>query len=262
MTTLIPWPHGVLPDWRFEGRATQDKQQAYRRQNITLGLPRLGRGWSVTKRLAIVGGAPSLLDHIKELRSFNGDIWGINGAWCELARHGISAALYSIDCDDEIMPAIADGAPRAVLAETVHPDTIAAVAGPVELFGCRSGATSACVLPLVTVGRGHREVHLYGCDGSYGARTHAYNNVVVKHRVAVECAGAEYITTAPMLVQCEILAAACREHPDVFKNRSGGLLEAMVASPQYVLTAVTPDIHPSALTVGGSVQFSPQLCAV
>jgi hypothetical protein len=45
------------------------------------------------------------------------------------------------------------------------------------------------------------------------------------------------------LAQAELLAELIRSAPGVFCDRSGGLLSALVADPEYDIVAASKDIH-------------------
>ena len=47
--------------------------------------------------LAIVGGGPSVKDHLDELRAWPGHIWGVNAACTWLAKQGIGSLFFSVD---------------------------------------------------------------------------------------------------------------------------------------------------------------------
>jgi hypothetical protein len=76
-------------------------------------------------RLAIVGGGNSIKEHVDELRSWDGDVWAVNGTinWC--MDNGIKAAFYTIDAqplENWVYPL--HRIKRAVLAADCNPDVI------------------------------------------------------------------------------------------------------------------------------------------
>lgn len=237
-------------DWKFIAPKDASHQRRNALANAKRGAP-LGTGWHVRKRLAVVGGAPSLRRHLDELKEFQGEIWAINGAWRVLAEAGIECALFTIDCDDVVVPEIAKGAKRAVLATSVDPATFDALddKAQIEVFELGAdkvthGPTTATAAPMAAIQRGHKEVHFYACGGAFEKdATHAYDNVTSEHQLSVECGGEVFRTDAPMLAQSAFLAEIIRNAPAVFYEHSGGLLHAMVSTPDYDIVAATQDIH-------------------
>jgi len=106
------------------------------------------------------------------------------------------------------------------------------------------GPTSACAAPYIAVTRGHRHLTFYGCSSTFtpDGRSHAYK-VERRELLDVACNGGHYITNPTMLSQAEFLADLIRAAPGVFADRSGGLLSALVADPDYDIIAASQDIH-------------------
>jgi 3D (Asp-Asp-Asp) domain-containing protein len=221
------------------------------RKNTGRGLPLIGEVAPVAPRLAVVGGGPSIAEHVETLRTFDGEIWAINGAfqWCR--SHGIEATFYSVDP----LPWLVDDcrvARRAILAAHCAPEVFADLKNAhIEIVhlgadGLVHGTTSASTSPMVAIQRGHRHVTFYGCESSSSATTHAYKECRVRaSRLAVECGGQTFITSPQMLMQAEELSAIIAAAPSIFSECSGGLLRAMIASPEYDISAATRDVHQS-----------------
>jgi hypothetical protein len=206
-----------------------------------LGFPKMEP--AATPRLAVVGGGPSVADHADELSSWDGEIWAINGAfnWC--LRHGIDAAFFTIDPQPQTA-AHGRGAARAVLATWCHPNTFDALADA-EISAVRPsmhGATSATAAPALATGAGYREVTFYGCESSFGESTHVYGNRGIGSLMKVSCNGQEFLTTPDMMMQAEFLGELIRSAP-CFRECSGGLLAAFIASPEIDVIAATQRIH-------------------
>lgn len=215
----------------------------------SLGFPIAGSAEAHARKLAVVGGGPSILDHVEELRGWDGDIWAINGAWAWCNEHGISSRLISVDPKPGLAE-LAAGAVDALLATTCDPSVFAAVQGAtlidVHPFGkIGSGPTTATAIPSLAVRLGYGSVTFFGCESSFVGKTHAYDDTPSPYLVRVECGGEEYTTEAEYLMQAETLAAILRAMPAVFQERSGGLLTALVAHQTYSFTAVSPHIHKS-----------------
>jgi hypothetical protein len=218
-------------------------------ENTGRGLPFIGEVAPVAPRLAIVGGGPSIAEHVDELRAFDGEVWAINGAyqWCR--DHGIPASFYTVDA----LPWLAKdcrGARRAILAAHCDPEVFDALKDAhIEIVrlgddGLVHGTTSAGTAPIIAIERGHRHLTFYGCESSFGDTTHAYGEGRTRpSRLAISCNGQTFVTSPQMLMQAEELSAIIAAAPDVFAERSGGLLRAMIADPDYDISAATRDVH-------------------
>lgn len=214
----------------------------------SLGIPEIGPADCFGRKLAVVGGGPSVRDHVETLRNWDGDVWAVNGAyrWCE--DRGIEAAFFSIDPVPGLAADIGN-APRVYLASVCDPQAFAEAdgsiirtfdIGPGKLL---TGATSATATPTLGVLIGYREIHYYGIEGSFSQESHAYRGgIQSRNRMQVVCGGQVFQTDAGMLMQCEFMSAVIRAAPHVFFEHCGGLLRAMVADPDYDVTAVSPDM--------------------
>lgn len=217
-----------------------ERNEAYARR---LGFPK----WSpaASPNLAVVGGGPSIANHIEELASWDGDIWAINGAyrWCR--DRGIDAAFFTIDPQPETTE-LAVEVERAVLSVQCDPSMFDALHGTdIEAFEAGPAyATTATAAPALAIRKGHSSVWFYGCEGSYDGATHAYDHFRrdLKNLMRVRCNGQEFLTTPDMMMQTEFLGSLIREAP-CFHERSGGLLAAFIASPEIDVIAATQRIH-------------------
>jgi hypothetical protein len=210
----------------------------------SLGLPEVGRT-VVSERLAVVGGGASVVECIDELRAFPGEVWAINGAfhWC--LENGIDATFYSIDARRAIA-SMAEGAARAVLSVRCHPETFAAIDGPIEVYaGQHIGPSSAVTASLCAIQRGHRHVSFYGCDSCYTETVSAPKASPLGYtdRILVRADGSDFLTDPGLFMQAELLAEIVRSAPAVFDECSGGLLRALVADPEWDIIAASQSIH-------------------
>jgi hypothetical protein len=219
-------PLGLVPDDRLRANEQETERRCY---------PRL-RERAVPPRLAVVGGGPSVAQHVDALRAWDGEIWAINGAWRWCRERDIEAVFYTVDPLPETA-AHARGARRALLADCCDPAVFDGLdrEAAVEVFHPRTyGPTSACAAAVPAIDRGHRHVTYFGCEGSFERlATHAYSEGAAPKRtvLAVRCNGRNFLTSPDMVMQTESLAEVLRTAPDVFSERSGGLLRAAVASP-------------------------------
>jgi hypothetical protein len=79
---------------------------------------------------------------------------------------------------------------------------------------------------------GFEEVSLFGCEGSYGPLTHAYQDTPSAADIVVRISGADYQTNIGYFMQTKLLSQLVREAPDFCKDRSGGMLAALAADPE------------------------------
>jgi len=216
----------------------------------SLGLPEIGEAERPV--LAVIGGGPSVAEHIEELKNWKGDIWSSGSAYPWTIANGINATFLTIDqC-----PTLAQdgkGAKKAILATCCDPSVFEMLKdAEIEVFDLQHegedanhGPTSVSAVPKIALLMGYKEIHFFGCDSSYAKQTHAYHDWPVQYRMIVECNGDTFETGAGMLMQAEFMSVLMRQCPDVFVNRSGGLLKALVEAPSildYDITHGSPDL--------------------
>jgi hypothetical protein len=204
----------------------------------SLGFPYVDHDGFRFEPLAVLGGGPSLDRHIDEIRMWKGERWAINGAfqWCR--SHGIEATLFTIHPAAENMV----GCMKAILAETCEPAVFDGLRGAdIRLFRigadapASSGPSSATAALSVAILDGYTDVTFYGTECSFeDGRSHAYPNDEAQPWVLeVLCDGWHYLTEVEYLLQADCLAAAIRSLPSIYRERSGGLLRAMIAADGY-----------------------------
>lgn len=199
----------------------------------SLGLPDARQIKARSRRLAVIGGGPSIEGCIPEIEAFDGERWAINGAyhWCK--NRGIDAAFFSLDQTD-YMRRIVEGVDRAILSSACDCEVFDALKGAdvsIADFGPEgipSGSSTATAAPFLALAQGYREVHFFGCESSYADQTHAYLNEPPEFGMVLTCNGDQFITSAQMFLQAQELSALIKECPAVFREHSGGLLRAMI----------------------------------
>jgi hypothetical protein len=204
----------------------------------SLGLPQ-ARAFS----LALVGGGPSVAEHVEELRNWPGEIWAINGTYRWLVGKGIACRFFSTDP----LPGIAElckGA-DAILATRCDPDAFAAADSveTVDIEDMPRGPTTASCAPLIAARCGFRQVSVFGCEGNFGDTTHAYGTPRDVRLLKVRCNGQEFLTSPQMMQQTEYLSDIMRETPQFCIDRSGGFLSACIADPDIDVIAACRAIH-------------------
>lgn len=230
--------------WASRASVSNEDRDANALQVGALGLP--AHVAAPGRRLAVVGGGPSIAGHVDELRAWDGEIWAVNGTvnWC--VDHGIDAAFYTIDASPaENWTCRLDRITRAVLSVECAPSLIEALsAADISLLPKDEvGPTSAAGATLHGINSGYREIHFFGCESSFGSDTHAYSTHPVADWIVAEVGGDRYRTKPEFAEQAQVLSEAIRMAPDVFLDRSGGLLSAMVQyGTEYDVYAVSNDL--------------------
>jgi hypothetical protein len=204
-------------------------------------------------RLAVVGGGPSIARHADELRSWDGEIWAVNGAvnWC--IDHGIDAAFYTADAAEaHRWPYDLSRIRRAVLAPDCSPSLVnyllARGATVTLTTPIQSGPTSANASDFLSLKAGYRHVTYFGCEGSFDyldlAATHAHAAHPIEDWMVVELGGERYRTKAEFISQSIMLANILREFPDTYSEKSGGLLRAMIEhGPEFEVYMVSNSLY-------------------
>ena len=200
------------------------------------------------KRLAIVGGGPSVRDHLEEIRAFDGDIWAINATNQWLRERDIASTSFSVDPQPELAPMMV-GSTSAVLAEACDPSVFDTVGGvPVwtlETTRGQCGSTSASAAFWAGIVSGHEQIVLYGCESSISSKgeTHVDRIERFPHLMTIEAGGKRYLTEAGLYVQAQELATIIKTHPTRFSERSGGLLRGLIENEKFKTVWVSPALR-------------------
>lgn len=228
------------------GLRTAEVTAAQQRINMAEGWPMLEYRDPHDVPLAIVGGGPSVAEHVAELKEWPGDIWGINQTASWLSHHAPKANtyLFTVDPDEALgAPIFTAGVQKAILGSACHPSLFEALRGKdVRMFHCRDidglnlpclggGRCSAARASMQAAWQGYLSVTYYGCEGSFGKTTHAYRNETRVNQFIVLAGGQEYITTPDLFVNTQDLVSEILEYPKALKEKSGGLLRAMIEYP-------------------------------
>ena len=198
-------------------------------------LPRLSKKEPHGGKLAVVGGGPSVSDRLDELRAWDGEIWAINATASWLSKHGIKAKFITVDpglCSREEVK----GVEEAYLATLCHPQ-MRGLFPKVSFFdmrethpeGITGGTTTASRALSLAVHQGFYDITLYGCEGSFTiGKDHVDRDEMRPEMVVIQAGGKHFVTYLEYMMQAETLANMIRLAPNVFKQRCGGLLEAMI----------------------------------
>ena len=223
----------------------------------SLGYPEVREVEPHGRRLAVVGGGPSIADHLDEIRTYS-DIWAINGACRFLRERGIESTLLTLDPCDFLAPRVS-GATKALLATRCHPDVFECLKGAdITLFEASNDAasgmwascsTATVAFHLATV-LGFRKTVFFGCEGSFheSGTSHAYMDEaeLQDYRFVVECNGKRYVTAPDIYMVTQQMAVFFRlSVNDAFTERSGGLLRAFIECPEHDIVEVSTMLRDS-----------------
>lgn len=222
---------GFKPE-RCVSQADYDRNVEYAH---TLGLPFVRMAEVARGPLAVIGGAPSIRSRLSELQAFAGERWIIGSSfrWC--LENDVDGVFFCIDPQELVGP-LAMGAKRALLASSTHPsvlDQLISDGCEIELFDIGSdavptGSTTATAAIYLSLMKGHDKVFFYGCDCNHGQMSHAYGNRDTEYSLVIECGGQEFQTNPHLIMQAEELCAPMSAYPNIYVDRSGGLLAAML----------------------------------
>lgn len=217
-----------------------------------LGLPYVKR-FRIGGSLAICGGGPSLLREWTKLRKYDA-VWGINRTAAWLRQRGVNAAMFTVD--PQYFPEMTEGVTRAVVADASHPQLFEDLKGgdvtvfPIEPWDqmdwhAKGGPTSATRAPLVATHWGFTKITYFGCESSYPpGKSHAYgyDDRDNDRRMVIKADGKEFLTEPEYMLQAEWLAKLITDFPDIFSEKSGGLLRAMIRDPNWEIAAVSGSV--------------------
>ena len=227
---------GLVPEHQYRDQAIANAQAGY---------PTIQMAGPHQTPLAVVGGGPSAAVALPELKDWKGHIWAINqsASWLSHMAPRALTWLFTVD-PDELMasPQYTVGVERAILASSCHPKLFEALRDkPVQMFHtyelpdveCMNfgGPSSVCRTFLPALWMGYTDVTYFGCEGSFEDATHAYRDETRPNQMIVRAGGVDYVTTPDLYLTTQYLADVIREFPKVLKEKSGGLLRAMIEHP-------------------------------
>lgn len=205
----------------------QDARQRHVDAALRRKLPWCVRRKERRGKVAIVASGPSATEFVDLLAGWDGEVWGINGAFVWLRRRGVRpTAFVGLDPEpflrDYLIETPADA--TYYLATQVHPDVFDhLVARDVRLwfpadgqvrypFGATpiyGGTTCLGRAPNLAYHLGYREVHIFGCDSSFTDKSHVYGeSKLPAGTFPIEMGDRTFLTTRQMLQQaCDFTEA-------------------------------------------------------
>lgn len=278
MYTILGGTPANIADFSIRGELPVDAGEvlANAAKNKLLG-HKTYRSWRGAQRLAVVGGGPSINEHLDTLRGWDGDVWAINGAWKWCRDNGIEATFFACD-PHPIVSQWASGASRALLEISCHPSAFDVLSdiytfdADVENGGIASVASTASCAPHLAIRMGYRSVTFFGCESSYPPNaSHAYMNEARSEQMIVRCNGEDYLTAPDLFLQAIGLSEFIRGVPEFLSEKCGGLLRAMVSDPKTHVAWLSqslvdslekpskPLVSPAYKKVSGAIQMADNL---
>lgn len=247
----------VAPAFKIEFRGVPpvaaDDMLTQQVQTKSLGLPQINLSpkhiQHKNRRLAIIGGGPSINDREDQIRNWDGDIWSIGGAYRWCFEKGIKSTF--IACDPHIIVAQwAENVTDAIVTSRCHPkvfEVLAANNAKVKTFDLEgdeqivTGSSTATAIPHMSGLEGYTDVTYFGCESSFSIeKTHAYMREERAELLLILCGGEVFLTAPDFLMQAQELAFIVDLAPHAYKEESGGLLRAMInAKSEYQLLWVS-----------------------
>ena len=257
MNKLTPLKPAGTIDEIFELDCVYDKdaRQKHVDSAVARGLPTCVRRVVRKGKVAIVASGPSATDYVDLLKEWDGEIWGINGAFVWLQHRGIKPSAfvgldpepilkdYLIECPDVTY----------YLASQVHPDVFdhlkdknvrlwfpadTEVKYPFGAIPVYGGTTCLGRAPNLAYLVGWRDVHIFGGDSSFTHKSHVYGDGLPAGTFPIEMGDRTFLTTRQMLQQscdfCEQMVEWARPGDDgsaplTVSLYGDGLLPAMFA---------------------------------
>jgi hypothetical protein len=228
---------------------------------LARGYPKCEPGKARTEKLAIVGAAPSLSEHLDELREWSGDIWAVNGAYNYLQDRGvIPSGFLGVDplpgladylkrphekttflisglCDKKVFNAL-----KGHKINVWFPEQLG-VKFPKGLWLVGGGTTGLTRAPFLARMMGYKDLTMFGADSSFaeGERycyrhgTFIEDSIAPVNKVSVQ--GKVFETELCMMKQVSQLGVIAMYWDGDLKFKCGGLLDAYLKAPVEYGTA-------------------------
>jgi len=228
--------------------------------NLGRGLPQCEPMPERTTRLAIVGSGPSVRDYLEEIKSFDGHVWAVNGAYDYLRDNGFVPHGF-LGCDP--LPGLDEYLKNPhkdttfYLAGTVDPSTIEAVKDydvrlwflaqsvdikyPKGTWLITGGTTMLLRAPFLSWMLGYRDLTFYGADSSfdttkeqryvYGDGRYQWDSKAPVNWVKTQNGEGPFPTELCLMKQVSQFGAVVQYYRGKLTFRCGGLLDAFLRSP-------------------------------
>lgn len=257
----------ALATWKTVSCVSSDVLRANMASCLARGLPPLAPEPEKHGPIAIVGTGPSLRDCLDDLMTWPGPIWACNGALNWLADRGVLASAF-LGVDAKRMPMLGyvdrRYPVRYYLGSTVHPDVFDAVAGlPVSVWHVvhdeevsppsgsvviPGGPTVLTRAPLLAHMMGWRDIHLFGCDGSFDKGIHVYDSGLPEDTIRVRIGDREFLTRGDYMQSAAWLSWAIDRFAEQFGGtltlHGDGLAQTLASAPIHDAEALLGEAKP------------------
>jgi hypothetical protein len=212
--------------------------------------------------VCIVGGGPSVVDHVETIRNWDGDVWCVNGALGWLAGLGITPdVMVMLDAEDAMVDLL-ETIPEATeyyIASTCSPKVFDRLADrmvsiwheaandlspPSGHYVVPGGSTVLMRSPNLAYMQGWRDVHLFGCDCSYADTTHAYGGTLPQGCIRVRVGQRVFVTEQVYMQTAAWLAWLKDSFPASLTYHGDGLAQALAAADQQDCRALIGEDKP------------------
>ena len=204
---------------------------------------------------AVVGGGMSVQSRLNILRTWPGDVFGINDTVEYLSNNNIPSFLYAIDVSP--IPYRKGSLCRGALlaSRANHIQFTDMKDKPIWVFdlveenptdGIEGGPTAVCRTPHLLLKMGYRKVHYFGIDGSFNDAnsTHVsgFSRAAYENMIIINAGGKDYYTNAAFMLQSECMLKYITDYKDFLILESDGLIKAMMDDPEWSCVAVADDL--------------------
>lgn len=198
-------------------------------------------------KLAIVASAPSVGDYVDVLKEWDGEIWGINGAFAWMMKRGIKPnAFVGVDPEWFLKDYLIDMPDEATyyIASQVHPDVFDHLAGknvqlwhmsdrevtwPIGSIHVHGGSTCLTRCPWLAYMLGWQDVHIFGGDSSFTDKTHVYGGEIPSNFCFAEADGEVFRTHKVMMVQATDMVDLVQSFPGTITVYGRGFMQSLVS---------------------------------
>jgi uncharacterized Rossmann fold enzyme len=214
-------PEGTIDEiFQLDCVYSADQRQTHIDYTLKLQVPWAIRHKVRPGKVAIVASGPSATESVDLLKDWDGEIWGINGAFVWMRKRGIRpTAFVGLDPEPILKDYLTETPDDATyyLAAQVHPEVFDHLAankvklwfaadgqvqfpfGAVPIYG---GSTCVGRAPNLAYHLGYREVHIFGADSSFTSKNHVYDDAgLPPGSFPVEMGGRMFMTTRQMFQQ-------------------------------------------------------------
>jgi hypothetical protein len=248
MKSLTPLKPAGRVDEVFEIDCVSDATVRQRHLDLAVarGLPLVRYRDARKGKVAIVASGPSARDYVDTLKAWDGEIWGINGAFHWMIKRGIKPhAFVGIDPEEILKDYLIDPPEDATyyLASQVHPGVFdhlkdrnvrlwfhadREIKLPDGCYPVPGGSSCLGRAPYLASLLGWQDVHLFGGDSSFPGETHVYGGSQPANTVPVEVDGVVYLSTRAFITQASDIVEIVQNFPGTITVHGSGLMPAMV----------------------------------